>query len=147
MEFLREEIAKTWNEARDLLSNNHEETGLFEPEDFNPSVDKYCALEHEGMAKLFTARHEGNLIGYGVYLVVRHLHYENKVFAMQDTLYVDPAFRGAESIEFIKFMDHELYADGVDVILRQVTVKKDYSDALISLGYNEVETSYIRTKH
>lgn len=147
MEFLQEDVRQVWPEAHELLIANHSETGMFQGYDFNPSCEKYGLLEDQGVARLFTARSKSILVGYEIFFIFPHLHYPDKVFALQDVLYVDPSHRGVGAVKFILWTDEELHEQGADVILRHVTTKVDYSRVLSRLGYEELETSFVRTRH
>ena len=147
MIFTLEKISTVWPEAQEILKANNEETGMLGQENFDPDVDKYLAMEAIGIAKLFTARAEGKLVGYCMMLVMPHPHYKKTVVAFQDVLFMVSERRGIGSVRFIKWIDEFCRSLGADNISRTVSSKKDFSRTLLRMGYEEVETSYVRRCH
>ena len=144
MKFAIEKISDTWDEAHDLMLENHKETGSTDSIEFNPDKDKYLAIENVGLMKLFTARDEGKLVGYAIFLISVHLHYSCQLWAMQDVMFMKNTHRGIGSYRFMKWVDEELANLGVNVVLRSVHVRKDYSRILEKIGYQKIETSFMR---
>lgn len=112
--------------------------------DFSPSKERYLSLENVHMTSLFTAREEGKLVGYALFITCAHLQYSNTIWAQQDVMWMHPEHRGIASVNFIQYVDQTLKSDNVDVVLRHVNVMRDYSRTLERMGYKPVETSYIK---
>lgn len=148
MEFSRESFGDCLNEAVDLIALNQVETGVLPFDEFELDVDKYMILESQDMLRLYTARRNGMLVGYSVFFIVNHPHYKKRMFALQDVLYMHPSYRGVGAVKFIMWIDEQLEDEqAIEYVIRQVSKKKDYSKTLERLGYNEMETSYIRNFH
>lgn len=141
--YQRESLASTWHEGLDLIRANHAETGLPD-ERFDPDDARYFNLEAMNLMKLFTARYGDELVGYAVFLVAPHLHYKGVFWAMQDVLYVKPDHRGVGAVRFMEWQDEELAREGVERILRDVAERHDYHRTLERLGYEKVQTGYLR---
>lgn len=149
--FASESIADTWPEGQHLIAANHNETGFESADQFSPDIEKLLLIEKAGLTRLFTMREkresdakEARLVGYAHFSVTSHQHYSNQIWARQDVLYVDPHFRGATALRFIKWIDERLKLEAVDRVYRTVTTKNDYSRGLKYLGYVEVEQGYVR---
>lgn len=140
------EDLRAWDDAISLIGSNHAETGALPDADFRPDRARYQALEQAGVTRVFTARGEASrvLVGYALFIVSPHPHYPGVVFAMQDVVYVAPAHRGAGAIAFMRFQDDVLREQGAQVVYRHVTVRRDYSRALLAMGYRPEETRFIR---
>jgi hypothetical protein len=149
--FATEAIADTWPEGQTLIAANHAETGFESQDEFSPDIEKILLIEKAGLTRLFTMRErlttdakEARLVGYALFSVTPHLLYSRQIWARQDVLYVDPHFRGATALRFIKWIDERLKLEAVDRVYRTVTTKNDYSRGLKYLGYVEVEQGYVR---
>jgi hypothetical protein len=147
MIFSNELLTSILPELQEMFWQNNEETGMLGQESFDPDVDKYLAMEAMGVAKLFIARAEGKLVGYCMMLVMPHPHYKKTVVAFQDVLFMVSERRGIGSVRFIKWIDEFCRSLGADNISRTVSSKKDFSRTLMRMGYEEVETSYVRRCH
>lgn len=144
-EFAVESVGDVWGEATALMERNEAETGPMEGEEFAPDKDNYLILEKTDMLRLFTVRKDGRLIGYAMFIVTPHSHYTKMMWAIQDVIYVDEAYRfGRLTMRFIDYQDALLREGGVDVVLRQVSVKVDYSKMLERMGYTEKERGFTR---
>jgi hypothetical protein len=142
--FSSERLIDAWAETIALREANSAETGAIDPDHFFPDQDKYFEIETHGLLRFFAMRKNGKLVGYSTFLVVPHMHYSNKRFAYQDTLFVQPDCRGFSAAKFIIWTDERLKADRCDFVSRQVTRKKPYSKTLMKLGYHEVETIFMK---
>jgi len=145
LKFERAYLHDFWDEAIALTQLNHAETGGLPYEDFNPDKDKYLKIEEIGLIVSFTLRSAGKLVGYCLMFVSNHLHYKSKLWAVQDTLFVHKGHRGHGAAKFLMLVDEWLKKARVDVVVRQVSDKLDYSRTLKRLGYSSVETGYMRT--
>lgn len=141
--FLRESIRAAWDEAIPLIRANHAETGALAAEEFSPDRARYEAAERAGLLAVYTARLASKLIGYAVFFVGPHLHYPKTSWAIQDVVYVAPAYRGRTAWRFLIWQDGELGRDGVRYVYRHVG-RVDYSKTLEALGYRPEETRYVR---
>jgi GNAT superfamily N-acetyltransferase len=145
VEFAEETAEGVWDESIELVSANHEETGVVDGATFAPDRDKYIALNELGTFRVFTARLRGRLVGYSVFMVHESLIYPGETWAVQDVIYVHPEHRGRTAVRFIRTVDKSLHEDlGVKAILRHVSRKLDFGRTLERLGYHEQEVSYLR---
>lgn len=135
------------DEARLLLKENYEEAGVSFL-NFDPDYEAYKNLYSQDMIRAFSMREKesGKLVGYQVFMLIKHLHYKDTLWAMQDFFYIKPEFRGWPAMEFVRWADRILFGSGVDIIYRHVSLKKDYSGLLEFLEYAPVEKSYAKRR-
>lgn len=95
-----------------------------------------------GKARCFTARSNGQLIGYNGFLLVGELNKES-IIAEQVALFIKHDFRKFfNAMKFLRWCDEQLIKDGVNFVNQHVTEAVDYSPLLRRLGYNKTETIY-----
>lgn len=112
---------------------------------FRPQFDIYPSLYARGMAKAFTARLNGLLVGYAIFFVRHHQHYGNDSWAIADLIYLTKeARKGWAGYKFLKFCDERLALDGARVVTMSVNENRDFGGLLIRLGYAPTETVYTR---
>lgn len=145
--FQREPITpELWAEAQKLMQANQAETGAWRDLEFRPAHERYDALERLGLLRVYTARDDGGrLIGYVVMLVSEHLHYAGSLQALQDTIYLHPDHRkGGAGPRLLRHADEQLKSEGVRVVYRQSSERRDIGPLLESMGYQLVERVYAR---
>ena len=105
--YQQESLVTTKEDARPLLEKHWEEIALNKDTiKLNPDWDAYADLEDAGILKIFTARSDGNLIGYFVVFVRSHIHYKDNLFAYNDILYLDKDYRkGFTGAKLMKFAE------------------------------------------
>ena len=141
--FSRERIADAWDEALPLLRANARETSIL-PREFDPDLDGILAAEAAGVLRAYTMRADGKLVGYTTFAVSPHFHFRGLIIATQDALFVSPEYRGRAALRFLRWQDDELAREGVDLIHRQVTVRRDYGRALDRIGYSPDACEWVR---
>jgi len=144
LKFARELLSDFWDEAISLTRANNEETGAIQGAEFAPDKERYLETERLGFIVSFTLRLAGRLVGYCLMFVSNHLHYPSTVWAVQDTLFVSKSYRGLGAVKFIKWIDSQLKGMSINVVIRQVSSKLDYSRTLERMGYGAIETGFIR---
>lgn len=142
MIFAREKL-DTYSEAHALLTAHYQEVAHYQDIELDPDYEGYAALEQAGALRIYTARTDGKLIGYAVYIVRHNLHYRSSLQAVQDVLFIHQVHRGRGMI-FIDWCDQQLKAEGVAVVYQHVKVKLDYGPALAKLGYEPIDHIYGR---
>lgn len=112
---------------------------------FNPDYDSYRALEKAGALEIYTARDDGALVGYAIFVVSSNLHYR-VVQAQNDLFYVKPSHRGIMISQHLlrDFAESELKALGVQVI--NLTIKSAHNWQLLAerWGYEHTEINMQR---
>ena len=141
MRFTSERVSTAWDELVVLAWAHHTEYGA--PWRFDPRREVYDAQEAAGMLRLFTARDGGGkLNGYAAFTVVRHPHLDC-LMAVQDTIYVIPAYRGFTAAKFMLWTDAELEKEwGIQQVIRFVPRGTD--PGLARMGYTPGDHVFTR---
>lgn len=111
----------------------------------NPEWKRYFALQEAGAFRVYTARKDGELVGYAAFIVSPNLHYSTSLQAMQDVLFIrEDLRRGTLGTRLIKFSEQQLQADGVQVVLHHIKAKHNWSPLIERLGYTLVDLIYFK---
>ena len=117
--FRPESLARVWDEALALAPAHWDQAG--HPEcAFRLDRSLYERMEEAGALRLFTVREDATarLLGYASFFVGPHPH-SAVLQASQDALYLMPEARqGWTALSFLRFLDAQLAAAGVDLILQ-----------------------------
>ena len=110
-----------------------------------PNAGYYWALEDQGILVTFSARDRGKLVGYATFLVQASHHTAPVPHAFHDSIFVHPGYRsGGRSLEFMRYCDAQLVADGVHSIEWGVPARKGYDRIFSRLGYRKSQYVYVR---
>lgn len=146
VDFAREILTESLvSEMMPLWEDHYEEITLYKDIPLAPDFDVYDHAEKNGFLRIYTVRHENELVGYEVFFVHRHPHYAGAVEAVQDILFLSKKMRkGSLGYRFMKWVDQELTNIGVQVLFRCVSNKNDYSALLKRMGYIAHDTVFSR---
>lgn len=110
----------------------------------NVNKEMYLGLDKTDSMRLFVVKSKGKCIGYSSYYLMRHPHV-NILQAHQDAIYLSPDYRkhGIGKM-LIQFADNLFKQLGVSVVFNSVTTKVDFSEMLLSMGYERAEQLYAR---
>lgn len=106
------------NEMGALLLRHWREIGINrENAPLDPDWDRYFGFERIGAFKIATVRDDGRLVGYATWLVLPHIHYSKTLWAHNDVMWMDPAYRfGMTGVRFLRFCLSGLRAAGVKMV-------------------------------
>lgn len=131
-----------FDESFPLLRAHYEEIAAHKDIALDPDIHQYLKIEAIGNLRAFTARDEnGVLIGYAVFFVVPHMHYQQSKNAMQDIIYIDRERRGFGA-KFILWCDAQLRNESVQVVSHHIKAKHNFGAMLERLGYTLVDLIY-----
>lgn len=107
----------------------------------DPMWHEYAALEKMGRLVVYTARDDGELVGYSAFFINRHMHYAGTTVAINDVLFLHPDQRKSTcGYRLIKFCDDMLKERGdINKIAWHVKLAKDWTNILHKLGYADEE--------
>ena len=144
MNYQQEFLATVENDIRPLLERHYKDIAVNQDKiKLNPDWEAYHSLEQDGMLKIFTAREQGELVGYFVVIVHRNLHYKDHLFASNDVIFLHPDHRkGRTGIKLIQFSEKCLREDGVSVLAINTKVHKPFDKLMQFLGFSLVERIY-----
>lgn len=133
-------------EVAPLLEQHYQEIAWCrEKIPLDPDYARYAAGAASGAIRIFTARQDGELIGYAVYIVGPHLHYKQTMWAMNDVLFVAQGRRGYRAgSKLIRFAEAELALTGAQVAGLHIKDVHNWGSLARMLGYERVESSWLR---
>lgn len=83
----------------------------------DPDWDRYLGFERMGVFKIATVRDGPKLVGYATWMVLPHIHYSKTLWAHNDVMWLDPAYRfGVTGIRLLRFCLDGLRAVGVKMV-------------------------------
>lgn len=121
--------------------------------------DKYYAMEKAGTLRVLTARarpqmvagqdyydgQPGRLVGYFVSFVLPHIHYQQTLTALNDIMYLDPAYRGGTTgYRMLKEAILDLKNLGADILIIHMKVEYPFRNLLEKLGFHLTEENWER---
>lgn len=139
--FQRERVTDLWDEVTPLLSRHKDEVCHYKDFVLNPDVESYEAIERAGGMRCYTARLNGDLIGYCALFVKHNLHYRDSVQALQDVLFILPEHRGSRAgFKLIRFCEEQLRREGVQVVMQHLKLATPKTVELFrKMGYEEID--------
>jgi hypothetical protein len=142
--FQKEAPSPFADEAVELFKNHYEE--IAERQDvieLDPDIKKYNQLYNSKILEIHTARDDGKLIGYSLWVVVNHMHYKKSITASSDVLYISPEYRqGMLGYKFIKWTTEEIKKRNPQRILFHMKPFLDYGKIVERLGGHYFEKTY-----
>jgi GNAT superfamily N-acetyltransferase len=129
-----------------LLEQHWQEIALNQDKiKLNPDWEAYADLDAAGVAKAFTARCDGILVGYFVVFCKKNIHYKDHIFAVNDVIYLHPDYRrGMVGIKLIKFAEKCLADDGVSVLVVNTKTHRPFDAVLERLKFGLTERVYTK---
>jgi hypothetical protein len=132
------------DEAVELFKRHYEEVA--ERQDvieLDPNIERYNLLYKAKTLEIHTARDDGKLIGYSLWVVVNHLHYKKSITASSDVIYISPEYRqGMLGYKFIKWTTEEIKKRNPQRILFHMKPFLDYGKIVERLGGHYFEKTY-----
>lgn len=109
----------------------------------NPCWDTYAALESVNKLGIFTARLDGELIGYFVIVASENPHYKGHIFGVNDVIYLKPEYRGTYlGSNLITFAENTAKEVGVSVLVINTKTHVPFDGVLNRLGFTHIENVY-----
>ena len=141
----KESMSEILEEGLPLISRNWEEMGM--NKDFlvlDPAYKKYKKLDAFGSLKLFTVRSDGKLVGYVLYTIFNHPHFQTSLWAQSDTMWLSPDQRGlGHGAELVTFAEDWLRNRGVVIMRTGVNLSSKSAGIMLEkLGHFPVEMAY-----
>ena len=108
-----------------------------------PDWEAYANLEMSGILKIFTARDDGNLIGYASCFLLPDIHSRGIVSANFEILFVTASHRkGSVGLKLMKFAEKCVKQDGAEFCFVTTTQQNSASKMMERLGYRAIETKF-----
>lgn len=150
MIFAQETYEMIHEEIKPLIAKHYEEIAKYKDIPLDPDWSTYQAMESLGILKIFSCRlpateemGKGELVGYALYFVRKHLHYSSMLLAQQDILFIAKEHRG-KGMVFIDWCDQRLKEMGCDVTMQHVKSTHNFGRMLERIGYELMDLIYTR---
>jgi GNAT superfamily N-acetyltransferase len=139
-----ERFADVIGEIKPLLEDHYEEIAVMKDKiKLNPNYQQYEVMEQNNMLHIATVRVDGKLAGYCISFIVKHIHYQDCVQALNDILFVAKEYRhGSIGTRLIKYAEQRLTEIGAQIIHYHVKISHDFGLLMEKLGYACTEKIY-----
>ena len=124
-------------EITPIVYKHHEEVDLYQEHmKMDPDYEVYGNLADAGILKTFTLRNtDDQLIGYNFFCLQTNPHYKGTLWASNDIVYIDPAYRNTEhTMGFFLWCESQLRDSGAEVISYTMKVNKSFHSLMDHLG-------------
>ena len=123
-------------EFEKLFPLHYEELCVTKEFPLDPDIEAYRALANAKMLRCITCRADGELIGYIVFTISRHMHYRTCITAFEDLYFVRKDYRkGRVGIKLFQYAEKVLRQFGINRIVMHTKVHLDNSRLFEYLGY------------
>jgi GNAT superfamily N-acetyltransferase len=139
-----ESLYNVKEEIKPLLEKHWEEIALNKDAiKLNPDWEAYAKMDAAGQVRIFTARDNGELVGYFVVFVSTSLHYKDHKFANNDIIFLKKEYRkGLLGAKLIKFAVSHLKDENVSLLNINTKVHQPFDGLMERLGFNLIERVY-----
>ena len=145
VEYKEERFGDFFEEMKALLDDHYQELSVTKVFGLNPNYDRYLELQDSGDLFCLTCRKDGELIGYIIYFVYRHLHYWDCLTAMEDVYFIRKDQRqGRIGLNLFKEAEKALKEHGVNRINISCKVHLDHTKIFEHLGYKFIEKHFTK---
>ena len=146
IEFKKEKYHDLIEELKPYLHDHYKEVAMYQDKiPLDPNYEAYGLAQDNGVLHMFTMRDEGELIGYNIFFVQSHPHYNSTYWAMNDIVYIAPDQRhNLASLEFFQYCEEQLKEFGADVITYHMKVMKTFQALMESLDMDHAEHMYTK---
>ena len=130
--------------ALPMLADHHKEVEATDDVlPLEPDTDRYLQLDMQGLIQVLCAWDDGKLVGYCVDMLVPHIHYRGKTFAVNDFFYVAPEYRDkGVGAEMLRVVGEVLKQRGVYRHCISTKVSSPHEQLFTSLEYNSDEVQW-----
>ena len=144
MKIAHESLASVKEDIKPLIEKHWELVALNQGKiKLNPNWEEYARLDAAGVLRVFTAREDGELVGYCVLVVSRSMHYKDHIFANNDVTFVLPDNRaGATGYQLLKYAEDHCAENGISLMNVNTKVHIPFDTLLVGMGFNLIERIY-----
>jgi len=135
-----------WEEIVPLLHDHYVEIATYRDIPLAVDTEVYEQINTSGNLRLYTARVDGELIGYACFMLKHNPHYSTSLQAVADVVFIAEAYRrGRLGLKLLQYSDDELTRDGAQVVYHHVKLVHPALGKLLEhIGYEAIETIYVR---
>lgn len=130
------------------IRRNWAETGGFADLDLDIDWETYRVLDDSGILVVFAAYDcdTNDIVGFLFYVTVPgHPHDQKVPYAIQDTFYVEPEYRGlGVGLTMLAYAEIYLKNEGIGVVTQAAKPGSGFNKVLKSKGYEHTENMYLK---
>ena len=143
--FSRVPVGTVVDQLQRLAEREYEEVGQKDLDALNVDWARYRELDAAGKIATFIARRDRAIVGYAVFVVQTHIHYQDALVAANSAVYVAPEARaGRVVLKLLRYAEIGLKAQGVKKVYYHVKREKDFGRLLEHLGYQDAERMFAK---
>lgn len=143
--FSRVRIGTVVDQLQRLAEREYDEVGQKDLDALNVDWARYRELDAAGKIATFIARRDRAIVGYAVFVVQTHIHYQDALVAANSAVYVAPEARaGRVVLKLLRYAEIGLKAQGVKKVYYHVKREKDFGRLLEHLGYQDAERMFAK---
>lgn len=106
---------------------------------------KYETLDRSGILLILTARDEGRLVGYFLWFLMPHLHYNSTgPMGMTDMYFVLPTYRRGTGAKLFMASEAELHKRGIVKAITSCKAHEDHSAFLSRLNWELSDLTFVK---
>lgn len=146
MKYQHENYHDVIEELKPHLHEHYKEIAMYQDKiDLDPNYEAYCTAQDNNMLYVYTMRDEDELVGYNIFFVQTHPHYNSNMFAVNDIVYITPNYRHSlDTFKFFNYCENDLKGLGVDVITYHMKVLKSFEALMKALDMDHAEHMYTK---
>ena len=133
------------HEIKPLLEHHWNEIALYKQKfPLEPDYSRYQQLYEQGKLVIVTARDQvflDDLIGYSIFILHRHIHYNSCMVAVNDVIFLLDSYRSSSTAgaRLIRSSEKIVQEMGANRITWHIKPHNDWSAILRRMGYIEEE--------
>ena len=132
-------------ELQSLAEREYAEVGQKDLDRLNIDWARYGELDAARKLATFIAKRDGVIVGYAVFVVQTHIHYQDALVAANSAVYVVPEARvGRVALKLLRYAEIGLKAQGVKKVYYHVKRERDFGRLLEHLGYRDAERLFAK---
>lgn len=142
--YQEEKLEDILEEVKPLFQKHWEELALNkDTRPLDPDYASYIMLSGLQIVRVFTVRLDKKIVGYSIWFINKHMHYQTWLYALSDVYWLDPDQRKTGvSYDFFFKIEDWLKSIGVKSILIQDKIEHSHAKFFNQLGYKPIEQNY-----
>lgn len=133
-------------DCQDLWAAHYDELALRkERMQMKPDVPAYEAMEAAGMLHILVARDAGEMVGYVITVVRKHLHYADVFCGFEDAYFLRQSHRrGMAGVRLLREWEKAMKARGVQLLFAMTKPWLDMSPLFERLGFTKSDYTFAK---
>jgi GNAT superfamily N-acetyltransferase len=144
IEYAKETYDQVIEDIKPLLDEHWEELAAFPDIPLDPNFDFYQVASNRGAIRIYTARKDGELIGYAIYIInLSNPHYMETKWAISDIVLVRKPYRNAKvGTGLYDFIEADL--PGFIIVTNDKIAHPELGALMRARGYDAYTTAWMK---